>query len=108
MCYGCWCEEGKPAIINDGVREAARLGKIVYDYHLAGGHLHILLDDWNAEDSHIDGCLDFLAKERAEMDEAEYMAELRCGRAFSPLTYEERISALALMDGIIDDQGREL
>lgn len=108
MCYGCWTEEGKPAIVNDGVREAARLGKIVYEYHLAGGHLHILLDDWNAEDSHITACLDFLEQERAETDDAEYMAELLCAQAFIPLTYEERISALALMDGIINDEGHEL
>lgn len=52
MCYGCYEEAGKPAIVNDKIKKAAELVKNLYkqDGCGAGGYAHIVTDDWNLED----------------------------------------------------------
>jgi len=51
MCKGCWEEAGSPAIINTKTRAVAKLIDDVYSYSGAGGNAHIVVDDWNLEDS---------------------------------------------------------
>ncbi len=52
--YEKYCDMG---IVNDRVLLAARLMDIVYSYSLVGGNLHIILDDCNILDSHLEFCL---------------------------------------------------
>ncbi len=100
MCYSCWENEGKPAIINSKVCRAAALIRGLYQDHDGGGHLHIVTDDYNIEQENVDWCVD-------HMTEATDI-ELRCGKALQAMSEEERGSAIALWEGFIDDQGEEV
>lgn len=48
-------EDGDPVILNDKTLEAARLVARLYDFGI-GCHLHVVLDDGNVEDPHLQGC----------------------------------------------------
>ena len=93
MCYGCWEEYGKPQIDNEKVREAVEWVREVYEYHSAGGGLHIILDDFNIEDEHIELCDKWIREHGAGPGEEECLA------LFKTMTMDERASALALEDG---------
>ena len=120
MCYGCWEEAGKPQIDTPAVVDAAAAVEAVYEHSCVGGNLHIVLDDWNIEDSHLEFCsqcidgagvmpLDdnaadfhrqYNEQRRANPDPPEQLAaERRCCELFKALTEDERASALALHDG---------
>lgn len=99
MCYGCWEEAGSPAIINDKVIDAAKKIKAVYDHHLAGGGLHITLDDWNCDDSSVVVCREFVTDPENWESAEQYDAEIQCLEAFEKLSEDERYSALALYKG---------
>ncbi|SRR5581483_441698 len=120
MCYGCWEDYGKPIIDTEAVSAAAAAVADVYEYACTGGNLHIVLDDWNVEDSDLDFCnqcimgagvmplggstvaahLRYNEQKRANPDPPEQLAaERRCHDLFRALTEEERASALALHDG---------
>lgn len=106
MCRECWEEYGCPKIIGNNVLEAAEAGKRVYEFNGAGGSLHILLDDWNIEDTYIDYCRQHIEEKRSENSDAQYEAEVVCFEKFKGLTKLERASALALMRGYYTlDQG---
>jgi hypothetical protein len=103
MCIQCWEEHGRPALDSPAIRAAAEAIGEVNPY----GNLHIIVDDWNLEDEHLDFC-------RAEVDSDPYDHYTRnpsdravdsdCLRLLAALTIEERASALARHDGFI---GRE-
>ena len=105
MCMGCWDKYGRPIIVNDKTEAALALVRQVYDvpYGGAGGHLHIVLDDWNLEDSSIEYC------QRGHSD-PEWLGtpmswkltdvEAKCAEAFLAMTMDERASCLAQYDGI--------
>lgn len=86
MCLGCWEDEGCPRIDTPEVRALAALSKDVYPF----GGFHIVVEDWNVEDSHIDYCL---------ADESSTEFERAWGRRLRALPYGERVSVLALADG---------
>lgn len=58
MCYGCWEEEGSPAIVDDKTKAAAKLIEELYEHHCSGGYLHIVTDDYNLKQHNIDWCVD--------------------------------------------------
>lgn len=120
MCYGCWEEAGKPVIDTPAVRAAAQAAAEVYEHACTGGNLHIVLDDWNIEDSNLEFCsqcidgagvmplggstfaahLRYNEEKQANPDPPEQLAVERCCcDLFMALTEEERASALALNDG---------
>ena len=90
MCGGCWDRHGRPQIQSPEVRAAAEAVSAVYDESCVGGNLHIVIDDWNIEDDHIDWC---------ENDAEMTAAEQECARLFRQLSEAERRSALALHEG---------
>jgi hypothetical protein len=53
--YDLCDEDGDPVIVNDRTLEAARLIARLYDFGV-GCHLHVVLDDDNVEDPHLNGC----------------------------------------------------
>lgn len=101
MCEGCWYEYGLPKIDTPAVRAAADTIRAVYNAPggLAGGNLHIVIDDYNVEDEHLEFCAARHAEHVGTDDPALVDAEARCIDALRPLTEEERVSAIALCDG---------
>ena len=115
MCYGCWEEEGKPTIDTPAVRAAAAAVAEVYEHACTGGNLHIVLDDWNLEDSSLAFCDAYIARgghpddpdhspsytryKLEHPDSPEQLAaERRCHDLLKALSVKERASALALND----------
>lgn len=85
MCYGCWEEEGKPQIATIEVGTLAMLLQGASEF----GALHIFVGDWNCDDEHLKFCRDH--------DEADEGEKALCEMALL-MSYEERVSALALAD----------
>lgn len=99
MCKGCWEEAGSPQIDNPQVREAERLISELYEIHSAGGDLHIVLDDWNVGDNHLDFCFNVIDKD-LKLDTHDKSLHLQIYEKLKRMNEEERISALALCDGL--------
>lgn len=95
MCYTCWEEAGKPSILNDKTIKAAELINEIYytEDGGAGGNAHLVVDDWNLDDSSIDYCI----KDR-QNDIAEETIEAcdKCLQFLKTLSMEERHSAMAI------------
>ena len=100
MCVQCWEEYGREVIDNPAVRAASKAADAVYEFSCVGGNLHVLLDDWNLDDSFFDGGDDDYARSIDEnIHEAgrdQLAAERYCLGLFRALTEAERASALAL------------
>lgn len=94
MCQGCWTDYGRPAIDNERVRRAVAAVDALYEWHGAGGGMHIVTDDWNVEDDSVAFC-----RERIQRDGDE--RERQCLEAVALLTVDERASALAMKWGMV-------
>ena len=93
MCYGCFEEYG-PAVVTPAAIAAAKLVDAVYEIHPVGGRAHVVVDDWNLDDSNIDFCLN-----EPELDEVCRTALL----ALKNLPMPERVAAMALHDKFITE-----
>lgn len=104
MCYGCYEEADKPAIVNEKTIKAAESVQFLYKQEgcLVGGYAHIVTDDWNLDDDDIEFCI-----KAAETDEYNWKEEegrlsaLDALYLFRDLTLDERYSALALASNYI-------
>jgi hypothetical protein len=105
MCRTCWDGAGAPTIDNERVRAAVSLVREVYEWNGAGGNLHIVLDDWNTEDSNLDFCEGWIASHEHECSRGQIEAERACLAAFRAMTEYERDSCLGLRDGFWDENG---
>jgi hypothetical protein len=103
MCDNCVRREVEAAggwpPITDQIRAAGTLVAELYEHHAVGGPLHIVTDDYNVEDTHLDFCADWLAKSTDEdysstvrRVSAEILAMLR------PMTPAERAVAVSCFD----------
>lgn len=104
MCIGCCNQYGPTAQdVNDDVTRAARLIDRVYEHNNVGGNAHVVLDDWNLEDGHIEWCLQHsLSDDRTWEGPTELLlAEREALRALQPLSLRQRAAALALHDGYL-------
>lgn len=102
MCYTCYQKMGKPQIVNDKTKKAAELISVVYEYHGAGGALHIVIDDWNLEDDSLVFCKKWIdSEDHKETTEDQRRAERECLAMLEQMTIEERASALAINDGFL-------
>lgn len=108
MCTDCWARYGSPRIINDRVRRAVVLLDRAYDYSCVGGHLHVVVDDFNIEDNHIKGAYDTIRDYiidpmdifgDEQINWGQVLVELGLLQLFDGMSIEERASALALYDG---------
>lgn len=66
----CWEEAGKPW----GVQEAVELIGQLYETELAGGHLHIAVDDGNLEDGCLDWCVENAGDQLLDIEREVYEA----------------------------------
>ena len=104
MCSSCWKEAGSPAIVNERTLAAAFLVNALERMPDGGvgGHLHIVTDDWNLEDEHLSFC-------EANIDSGEHpyppeqeRLERQIIAAFLAMSEDERYSAMALADRVIE------
>jgi hypothetical protein len=100
MCLSCWNEYGlKEPIRNEATLKAAELIKKVYEFSGVGGNCHVVLEDWNLEDSNIEFTYRWLDGKECNVpfgDSAQQLAERECMDAMMKLSVEERASALRL------------
>lgn len=100
MCKSCWEEHGCPSIISKKTLHVAGLIEELYVDEPAGSLLHVVLDDWNIDDSNVKWCM---SAECAKVCECEMTPlERSIAEAFLTMTVDERASALALCDGFIE------
>ncbi len=101
MCYSCWSEAGHPATLNANVQSAAAYCSQLYDLDSVGGHAHIVSDDWNLEDEHVDFCIEACKNNTNNKTTKQRIIENEFLQIMKKLTIEERASALALFEGFI-------
>jgi hypothetical protein len=101
MCSGCYEEYGRPEIDTGATRRAAELIARVYDHACMGGHLHIAVDDWNLESSHVAFCSGQIDSNKQDADAEQLAVERECCDALMALSLAERASALALHRGYL-------
>lgn len=92
----CWNNLGSPKIVNEKTKAAVPLIAGVYEFSCSGAGLHIILDDWNIDDSSIAFCEHYIENERGTRSQEQLDAERACLKAFKEMTLEERASALAM------------
>ena len=114
MCYGCWAEMGYPTSTSEAVAHAADLMRVALDYPV-GGNFHIVVEDWNVEDDHIEYCRQQVAQkldgtydwswlrpwmgDRFNIDPAQLLHETKMGAALAALSEADRGAALAMAEG---------
>jgi hypothetical protein len=101
MCEGCYHEYGSPRIITEATKHAASLIDAVYGLAGAGGHAHVVIDDWNLEDHYILDCLEWVALNDQRASPEQLKAERDCLEALSMLSVNERASAMAIHAGYL-------
>ena len=80
--------------VNDRIDAAATAIAQMYEHHLLGGALHIVTEDYNVEDRHMEMCRGRVAD---ELEEA-------CFQVLLPLTPQERLEAVKLFEQRENDE----
>lgn len=92
MCYSCW-EDYEPQPVTPAIRVAACSIVELYKNHVAGGSLHVYVDDWNLPVP--EELPDYLsAPWHRELDEIER----DCWSKMAALSEDEQATALAITD----------
>lgn len=99
--------------IPEPIRDAIVSIAGVYEHHDGGGNLHIVIDDWNVEDSSLEFCTGLMtdpAWKAGLVKDGEWSPELeaaewRCIRALQGLTPRDRMMSLLLLRAM--EQGRD-
>ncbi len=107
MCTACWIENGRAAVVGWATIRAARSINRLYACAggEAGGALHIVLDGWNVSDPCLAYCRDVMEgrrKRHAIRDPDVLLAEREVLQCLEDLGIEERYSALALSEHLIE------
>lgn len=104
MCQNCWIEEGSHSIINERTKKGSDLISAIYNTEDggAGGYAHIVVDDENLEDYHIESCLNEINNPSFELCKETKEACLECLLYLKSLSIEERWSSIALSNGYIE------
>jgi hypothetical protein len=100
MCEGCYIQYGRPRVVNVKVQMTVKLLESLYEISPAGGPAHIVADDWNIEDEHIQTCITGCMHPSWTPEESGraivFLAVMHC------LSMDERATVLALHDGLLD------
>lgn len=76
---------------NFEIKERIRfLKQEIYKFHGAGGGLHIVLDDGNMENDHINYCIEYV-KECDSFTEEQKNMQIECAELLLKLGYSKRI-----------------
>ncbi len=105
MCDICWKEYGSPGIVTERTKACAESIAKVYSHSSVGGGLHIIVDDWNIEDSNVEFCSRYIeSSEHRKDDEAsneQIRVERECLYLLKEMSLDERASALAINEGLL-------
>lgn len=104
MCARCHEEANSPTLWNDSIKRAVDLIHRVYRYHSTGGLLHVVLDDWNIGDEHVQWAEAYVTQEavRWKAEEPEMVAACQeLAPLLAAMTEQERASSLAYADGVL-------
>lgn len=78
-------------------QECIELIKMIYRHHAAGGCMHIVLDDDNTEDDHVDFCVRYI-KETVDNDDWRnawfHCIEMACAMLLTEMEEGERIEVI--------------
>lgn len=98
MCENCYREAGSPWIVTDRVHAGSVLYNLVYEFSLSGGRLHVVLDDFNIDDSNVAFCAGEIAQAVAEDpgDAIQIAVERACCEVFAVMTRAERATTLGM------------
>lgn len=91
MCETCWQEAGRPSIIDDEVRAVRRMIDRADESGISCELTRIVIEDWNVDDGNLETAL-------KELRELVLGVEMML-----KMPAEKRLSALALADGLIQD-----
>ena len=100
MCQSCWVDAGCPNMDTPGIRAALPVLKEYEEVCGSGGACHIIVDDWNVEDSHLIWCGSEKGGRRFSEGQEERAVTDRLIEAMMPLSVPERYSLLALDEGL--------
>ena len=96
MCSSCF--ERYEITDSPAIRAAAEAIQAVYAFSVVGGHLHIVLDDVNVGDEHLDFCENEISSRGDDdphgRDPEQMAAERACLALLRPMTEDERASAI--------------
>lgn len=95
MCIQCHKKYGSPKILNDKIKQCAKFISDLYDYHCCGGHLHIVVDDWNLEDNFLDSCKKDIDKNEYNYCKEQLHIENLIYTLMKNMTIDERASMMA-------------
>lgn len=94
MCLHCWVYDyGAAYHDSPAIREAVRWIEALYEESCVGGALHIVVDDMNLEDEHLE------YDPVPDLGRPLTAVERGCREALRRLTVPERASAIARQEG---------
>ncbi len=102
MCKICWEHYGEYSIVNEKTKMAAALARKVYEHTYSAGNLHNLIEDWNLEDKYLQSCRHHIENNTDKRSDDVLADESACLDAFEALTIEERCSAMAIFDCMVN------
>lgn len=103
MCLDCYQQAGSPKIDNELVRDLVKAIDAVYYCSCVGGHLHILLDDWNTDC--LQSCIEWHERNENDADAEQLAAEAKCIELLKRASQDEISSALAICEGYFEVEG---
>ncbi len=98
MCEYCW-NKYKPVKISPLVKSIANLVKKIYMFHSTGGSLHIVLDDWNIDNSSLDFCESLIRTNEYNESRRLLKLEVECINLLKKVDIDTRATALAYERG---------
>lgn len=103
MCINCWKEAGGHSIINGKTLFASTLIELIYQTNDggAGGYAHVVVDDFNLSDNHIDSCLEDIHRDEDTVNNDSIQPCKAALMYLRTLTYKERVSAMAIHNNYI-------
>lgn len=104
MCRSCWENIYNFASLDTpDIRKLAGLIGQVYKYSLSGGHLHVVIDDWNLDDDNVNFALKYITsiEDQPGIDRRLIDLEWKCLFFLVNMTVEDRASALAMYEGFV-------
>lgn len=102
MCKWCW-DKYKPVEVSPLVKSVANLIKKIYAFHSAGGSLHIVLDDWNLDNSSLEFCEYLIRVNKYNESRRLINLEVECINLLRGADINTRATALALANYYIKE-----
>lgn len=107
MCYQCYEKLGSPKVFTERTEALVSALRELFDEHCEGGLLHVVVSEWNLEDSLIKWCLNE-CETNADRNERFAILSRQAGELLLTYSEAERATALAVAERLIDWHGNKL